>query len=92
MADGGKFEFSYFRGLRNVIHENQISDPRRMLTSFLFGRSGYNQTRPRLSAHSDAPSAITPVLGVLWRLEAGLLCVCKMRNCGRLSDALVSPN
>jgi YD repeat-containing protein len=51
LADGGKFEFSYFRGPRNVIHESQITDPRGMLTSFLFGRGGYSQTLPRLSAH-----------------------------------------
>jgi YD repeat-containing protein len=51
LADGGKFEFSYFRGPRNVIHESQITDPRGMLTSFLFGPGGYSQTLPRLSAH-----------------------------------------
>jgi YD repeat-containing protein len=51
VADGGKFEFSYFRGPRNVIRESQITDPGGMLTSFLFGRGGYSQTLPRLSAH-----------------------------------------
>jgi len=51
VADGGKFEFSYFRGPRNVIRESQITDPGGMLTSFLFGRGGYTQTLPRLSGH-----------------------------------------
>jgi YD repeat-containing protein len=51
VADGGKFEFSYFRGPRNVMQESQITDPGGMLTSFLFGRGGYSQTLPRLAAH-----------------------------------------
>jgi len=51
VAVGGNFEFSYFRGSRNVPHEGRISDPRGMLTSFPFGRGGYSQTVPRLCAH-----------------------------------------
>jgi YD repeat-containing protein len=49
VADSGKFEFSYFRGPRNVIYESQITDPHELLTSFLFRRDSYTQTLPRVS-------------------------------------------
>ena len=92
VADGSKFEFSYLRGPQNMMHESQISDPRGVLTSFLFGRAGYGQTLPRLSVHLGRSFGHNPCPTLLCRLEAGLLCVCKIRNCGRLFAALVSPD
>jgi YD repeat-containing protein len=51
VAGAGDFEFSYFRGPRNVIYESQLTDPHKMLTSFLFRYDSYTQTLPRLSEH-----------------------------------------
>jgi YD repeat-containing protein len=46
VADGGKFEFSYFRSSRNITYECQITDPHGLLTSFLLGPGGYTQSLP----------------------------------------------
>ena len=51
LADGGKIEFSYFRGPRNIIDQSHVTDPSGMLTSFFFAGGGYTQTLPHLGGH-----------------------------------------
>lgn len=51
LVDGGKVEFSYFRGPRNIIDQSHVTDPSGMLTSFFFAGGGYTETLPRLGGH-----------------------------------------
>ena len=51
LVDGGKIEFSYFRGPRNILDQSHVTDPSGMLTSFFFAGGGYTQTLPRLAGH-----------------------------------------
>jgi hypothetical protein len=51
LVDGGKIEFSYFRGPRNIIDQSRVTDPSGMLTSFFFSGGGYTQTLPHFGGH-----------------------------------------
>jgi YD repeat-containing protein len=51
LVDGGKIEFSYLRGPRNIIEQSRVTDPSGMLTSFFFAGGGYTQTLPHFGGH-----------------------------------------
>lgn len=46
MADGRKFDYTYFRGARNIINEAGLVDPNGLATSFQFYDDGYTQSLP----------------------------------------------
>ncbi len=46
MGDGSKFEYSYFRGERNVIYESSILDPNGLETYVQYVRGGYLRSLP----------------------------------------------
>ncbi len=53
LADGGKVEFSYFRGPRNIIDQSHVTDPSGMLTSFFSSQAAGIHRRYRASAGTD---------------------------------------
>jgi YD repeat-containing protein len=46
MADGRKFEYTYYRSSRNIIEESGLTDPNGLMTSFLYRNDGYVQSLP----------------------------------------------
>jgi YD repeat-containing protein len=51
MADGQKFSYAYFRDERNVIHENQITDPNGLETYVQYQGRGYFEGLPTRVPH-----------------------------------------